>query len=118
MPEPPTTAYPYHDVPGHVEVGVVAYQVGDPWYLVTLNDGRVINLGKSLREMRVRYGGDLCKVRDPLVGLWHEVFLAPWPDANPDTTYVYVTYKFVPVLPIAPEHAHLFPPDARTMWTK
>ena len=87
-------------VPGRVEVEIRVFQEGEPDY-----DAR----GMTLAALRDSLGGNEGFVTEPFRGDPIKVSLLPWAHVDFETARFELRFKFKPDLPIAPEHAHLFP---------
>lgn len=59
------------------------------------DDGGLVRLGYSLRQLRERFAGEEGEICDPW-GTPHPLSLAPWADADPDATWLNVEFKAEP----------------------
>lgn len=85
-------------IPGRHTMEVIDFQVGDARFEVVRSDGVVSPLGVSLARLREQFGGEEGTMTGP-DGEQYQLSLAPWSAANPDTTYLRMSYRFTPDQP-------------------
>lgn len=88
---PVVDAFMFKDVPGTVIVSVTAFKKNPQ-----LPADAYENTGMSLADARKRLGGDEGVVRDGLKGLAHQISLRQWANADPDTTFIRIAFRFEP----------------------
>lgn len=106
----------YRNVPGHVKITMNVYRKGDPAGL-TVMDGRVVQMGYTLAQLREWLGGDEGTWREPLKGTDFTVSLKPFKDLDQENTYVVFGYMFMPDPEYAKQHPELFPSMEETIST-
>ncbi len=108
----------YQEIPGTVTMSVEAFQAGDSRFEQEV-DGRLIRKGTQLARLRDLFGGrDEGQIRDPYHGDYFLISLKQWADADPDNTYIHVSFQFIPDDPIPadqdPGLEGLLPPQDST----
>lgn len=98
--------YSFKGVPGKVTVVISASKSG-----VTFPDGTVHKDGLTLADWRERLGGDEGEFTNPATGEKVQISLKQWAREDPKNTYINIGFYFTPTKPVAPEYAHLFPPN-------
>lgn len=86
-----------HTVPltgaGSVRLQVAAFHRDDLGALLHEHRG---DKGHPLAAFREALGGNEGEIIDPFLGGSHPLSLVPWVDADPDTTYLRVSFRFTP----------------------
>lgn len=78
---------------GNVRMQVSAIQLGDPG---SLGSGRRGYQGTPLGEFRAALGGDEGEIIDPFSGQPYHLSLAPYANADPETTFLRIQFIFTP----------------------
>jgi len=90
----PATAHAWPQAgAGHVQLQVAAFHRDDLGALLHEDRG---DKGHPLAAFREALGGNAGEIIDPFLGGSHPLSLVPWADANPDTTYLRVSFRFTP----------------------
>lgn len=96
---PTRTTRPLHEgMQGTVTVSVTAFQAGDPKF--QRRGGQSGNRGIPLADLRKQFGGDEGDVIDPHLGQKHRVSLKQWATSDPVSTFIEITFRFVPSTPM------------------
>lgn len=90
----PATAHAWPQTgAGSVQLQVAAFHRDDLGALLHEDRG---DKGHPLAAFREALGGNAGAITDPFLGDAHPLSLVPWADANPDTTYLRVSFRFIP----------------------
>ncbi len=80
------------DYPARVKVILQPYEKGDSRFI--RRDGS--QMGYSLFQLRTVWGGkNEGQIVDPLKGLTHNISIEPWANRDPQTTYLFFTFRLV-----------------------
>ncbi len=90
--------FPKKGVPGQVVLTTDVFQDGDSAFQVTDASGQRKNGGVRLADLRKMptIVGDVLSIVDPYVGDRHNILLTSWAEADPEKTFIRISFMFVP----------------------